>query len=112
VSPEINPETKIDDQALPASRQPMPGPPAPEPPVPQRTPEQIEQELVDTAHRLASRVDELVYRVSPRQVLRRGMSGVRAKIVGPDGRPRTELVGAAVGALAGLAVLVWRSRRR
>jgi hypothetical protein len=112
VSPETSPETSIDDQALPASRQPIPGPPAPEPPAPQRTPEQIEQELVETAQRLASRVDELVYRVSPRQVVRRGMSGVREKLVAPDGRPRTELVGAAVGALAGLAVLVWRSRRR
>jgi len=40
------------------------------------------------------------------------MAELRAKVVEPDGRPRKEIVGAAIGALVGLAVLVWRSRRR
>jgi hypothetical protein len=101
----------VDDQVLPASRQPMPGPPPPDQ-LPQKTPEEIEQELLDTARRLRSRVDELVYRVSPRQLTRRGVSTLRAKIVAADGRPKPEVVGAAVGALVGLAFLVWRSRRR
>jgi Protein of unknown function (DUF3618) len=100
----------VSDQVLPASRQPMPGPPVPERPR-QRTPDEIEQELHETAQRLSTRVDELVYRMSPRQLAGRGVSNLRAKLVGRDGRPRMEFVGAAVGALVGVAFLVWRSRR-
>jgi hypothetical protein len=87
----------------------MPDPPQPEQPR-QRTQDEIEQELVDTAQRLASRVDELVGRLSPKNVVRRQIAGLREKVA-PDGRPRAEVVGAAVGALVGIAVLVWRSRR-
>ena len=101
----------------------MPGPAKPERPQ-QRTPAEIEQELDETTQRLVSRVDELVHRMQPRQVVRRGMAELKAKVVDldtrpqetgivePDGRPRKEIVGAAIGALVGLAVLVWRSRRR
>jgi hypothetical protein len=103
-------EISIDDQVLPASRQPMPGPPQPARP-PQRTPDEIERELADTTQRLAARVDELVYQVQPRQLVRRAVAGLRAKVVTPDGRPKAEAVGAAVGALVGLAFLVLRSRR-
>jgi Protein of unknown function (DUF3618) len=101
----------VQDNVLPASRQPMPGPAKPEQPQ-QRTPAEIEQELDETTQRLVSRVDELVYRMQPRQLVRRGMAELKAKVVEPDGRPRKEIVGAAIGALVGLAVLVWRSRRR
>ena len=101
----------VDDQVLPASRQPMSGPPQPEQ-AQQRTPDEIEHELAETTRRLAARVDQLVYRVQPRQLVNRGLSRVRAKLVTPDGQPRPEVVGAAVGALVGLAVLVWRARRR
>lgn len=100
----------VQDNVLPASRQPMPGPAKPE--QPQRTPAEIEKELDETTQRLVSRVDELVYRMQPRQLVRRGMAELKAKVVEPDGRPRKEIVGAAIGALVGLAVLVWRSRRR
>ena len=110
MSPETSPGISIDDQVLPASRQPMPGPPQPERPR-QRTPEEIEQDLVDTAQRLASRVDELVGRVNPKNLARRGVAGLAEKVA-PDGRPKAEVIGAAVGALAGIAVLIWRSRRR
>jgi Protein of unknown function (DUF3618) len=89
----------------------MPAPPTPEQPR-QRTPDEIEQEMLEAAQRLSSRVDELVYRVSPRQIVRRGVARVQEKVVTPDGRPKAEIIGAAVGALVGLAVLVWWSRRR
>jgi hypothetical protein len=106
----VSRETRIDDQVLPASRQPIPGPPVPERP-PQRTPDEIEQELLETAQRLSSRVDELIYQIKPRQLVRRGFSNLQAKLVNADGRPRMEVLGAAVGAVVGLAFLVWRSRR-
>ncbi len=101
----------VQDNVLPASRQPVPGPAKAEPPR-QRTPDEIEQEMAETTQRLVSRVDELVYRVHPRQLVRRGVADLKAKLVEPDGRPRNELVGAAIGALVGLAVLAWRSRRQ
>jgi hypothetical protein len=100
----------VQDNVLPASRQPMPGLPQPERSTP-RTPDEIERELAEATQRLAARVDELVHRVSPRQLARRGVADLKAKVVGPDGRPKAEIVGAAIGALAGIAVLVWRSRR-
>lgn len=97
------------DAVLPASRQPMPGPPAP----PRaRSPVEIEQELQETTDRLASRVDELARRVRPRQVARRTVASVRDRLTTPRGRPRPEIVGAAIGGLVGLAVLVWRAGRR
>lgn len=99
----------VPEQVLPASRQPMPGPPVPERPA-QRTPDEIEQELAETTQRLAARVDELTYRLKPRQMVRRGVTRLQAAIA-PDGRPKAEIVGAAIGALVGVAVLVWRSRR-
>lgn len=101
----------VQDNVLPASRQPMPGPAKPERPR-QRTPDEIEQELAETTQRLASRVDELIYRVHPRRLARRGVADLKAKLVEPDGRPKNEIVGAAIGALVGVAVLVWRSRRQ
>ena len=101
----------VQDNVLPASRQPMPGPATAEQPR-QRTPDEIEQELAETTQRLVSRVDELVYRVHPRQVVRRSMADLKSRVVEPDGRLRNEIVGAAIGALVGVAVLVWRSRRQ
>ena len=101
----------VQDNVLPASRQPMPGPAKAEQPR-QRTPDEIEQELAETTQRLASRVDELIYRVHPRRLARRGVADLKAKLVQPDGRPRNEIVGAAIGALVGVVVLVWRSRRQ
>ncbi|MGH8776732.1 MAG: DUF3618 domain-containing protein [Jiangellaceae bacterium] len=76
-----------------------------------RKPAEIEQELQETTDRLAARVDELVDRVHPRQVARRSVASVREKLTTPQGNPRPEVVGAAIGALIGLAVLVWRARR-
>jgi hypothetical protein len=89
--------------------------PAPEPPPEPRSskrPAEIEQELQETTDRLAWRVDELVQRVHPKQVARRGAATIREKLTTPTGRPRAEVVGAAIGALAGVTVLVWRARRR
>ncbi|MBD0293300.1 MAG: DUF3618 domain-containing protein [Jiangellaceae bacterium] len=98
------------DSVLPASRQPMPSPSRQrqEP----RTPAEMEQELNDTTDRLAARIDALVDRANPRRAARRGVAALRENITTADGRPKPEVVGAAVGALVGLALLVWRARRR
>jgi Protein of unknown function (DUF3618) len=72
----------------------------------------IEAGLDATTERLAASIDELVNRLSPDRLAARSVSRVRTLVVTPSGRPRAEVVGAAVGALIGVAVLVWRSRRR
>lgn len=72
----------------------------------------IEADLDATVERLATSIDELVTRLSPNQIAARGLGRVQSMITTPAGRPRAEVIGAAVGALIGVAVLVWRARRR
>jgi len=83
---------------------------SPEPPSPQRTPDEIEHELDETTDRLAARVDALVDRVSPAAIADRGRAALRRAVMTPQGRPRAEVVGALIGGLIGIAVLVWRAR--
>lgn len=98
------------DSVLRASRQPMPSP-SPQRQEP-RTPAEIEQELNNTTDRLAARVDALVDRANPRQAARRSVAALRENVTTADGRPRAEVVGAAVGAIIGLALVAWRAWRR
>ncbi|HET6729124.1 MAG TPA: DUF3618 domain-containing protein [Jiangellaceae bacterium] len=112
------------EPVLPASRRPMPGSStpdlsaealtgsSPEPPSPQRTADEIEQELEETTDRLAARIDALVDRVSPAAIMGRGRASVRRAVMTPNGRPRAEFIGALIGGLIGVAVLVWRARQR
>jgi hypothetical protein len=113
------------DPVLPASRRPIPGPtgpdlsadvpaePSPETtPSPQRTAAEIELELEETTDRLAARLDALVDRLSPAAIMGRGRAAVRRAATTPNGRPRAEVVGALIGGLIGVAVLVWRARHR
>lgn len=72
----------------------------------------IEADLDATIERLGASIDELADRLSPGQIAARGIGRVRSMVTTPDGRPRAEVVGAAIGALVGVAVLVWRARRR
>jgi len=113
------------EPVLPASRRPMPGPSTPDlsaeaptgsspetTPSPQRTAAEIERELEETTDRLAARLDALVDRVSPAAIMGRGRASVRRAVMTPNGRPRAEFIGALIGGLIGVAVLVWRARQR
>jgi hypothetical protein len=114
----------VTEPVLPSSRQPVPGSEAYERPAPQRadgrregerqrrTAAQIESEIDETTERLAANVDELVARLRPANIARRGLAGTRGLVTDPAGRPRAEVVGAVVGALVGVAVLTWWARRR
>lgn len=77
-----------------------------------RSPAEIEADLQTTTDRLAANVDELVERLNPRQVAKRGAARARGLVTTADGRLRAEAVGAVVGALVGVVVLVWMARRR
>ncbi|MDF2146234.1 DUF3618 domain-containing protein [Knoellia sp. p5-6-4] len=81
-----------------------------------RSVDQIEAEIVAARVRLAGTVDELQHRTSPKEVARRQVEGLKAKLVEatrtPDGQLRTERVAALAAAgvaLIGLGVL--RRRR-
>jgi hypothetical protein len=123
------PET---EPVLPTSRRPVPGserferpPPAPreqgnhrehgdkgDEDAKRRTAADIEADINATAQRLSATVDELVFRLSPAQIAKRGANGAKGLVITADGRPRPEVIGALAGALVGAAFLLWRSRRR
>ena len=123
------PET---ESVLPSSRQPVPGSEKFERPATapreqgdkgeqsdkgderaeRRTAAEIEADIDATAQRLSANVDELVFRLSPARIAKRGVNGAKGLVITSDGRPRAEVIGALTGALVGAAFLLWRSRRR
>jgi hypothetical protein len=117
-------EPAAGERVLPSSRQPMPSSeayvrPAEEPARRngdvgdrrRRSAAEIEAELDVTTDRLAANVDALVERLSPKQVIGRSVDSVKGLVTAPTGRPRAEVIGATVGALVGVAVVVWLARR-
>ena len=81
-----------------------------------RSVDQIEAEIVAARVRLADTVDELQHRTAPKEVARRQVEGLKAKLVDathtPDGQLRTERVAAlAAAAVALIGLGVWRRRR-
>jgi MYXO-CTERM domain-containing protein len=77
-----------------------------------RDPDVIEADIAATRERLAATVTELQDRVDPRNVARRGVDDLKARVTTPDGAPRPEVLAAvAVFALGLLLVLVRRARR-
>lgn len=97
------PATPADPTATPARRKP----------VDERTPAQIEAELIATRERLAGRIDELQEYVAPRAVVGRGLAKVKRVYVDEYGGIRPERVVATVAVVAvliGLRALRRRSR--
>jgi hypothetical protein len=82
-------------------------------PVDERSPEQIEADLVATRQRLAGRIDDLQQYVAPRAVAGRGLNKVKRIYVDEYGGIRPERVVATVAVVAvliGLRALRRRSR--
>ena len=76
----------------------------------------LELELAARRARLASTIDELIERSTPKEVARRSLRESLAKISGtvrtPTGELRVERVGAIAAALAAVIVLMVAARRR
>ena len=67
----------------------------------------LEHEIEQTRERLGATIDELVYRSSPKTILRRQVASLKAHFVDPSGAPRTENILKVAGGVAGfVAVLV------
>jgi hypothetical protein len=66
----------------------------------------IESEIEATRERLASTIDQLVYRASPKTVFRREVESVKAHFVDAQGKPRTDNIVKVAGAVAGLITVL------
>ena len=66
----------------------------------------LEREIEETRQRLASNIDQLVHRASPKTIVRREADQVRGFFMDPDGAPRQDnLIKVGVGVLGVIIVV-------
>jgi hypothetical protein len=84
--------------------------------VSQNDPAAIEHDIEATRERLAGTVDELAVRLQPKEIGRRSLAGLQARLKAatttPDGSPRVERIAAVAAAVVSFAGLVVLRRRR
>jgi hypothetical protein len=67
----------------------------------------LEHDIEQTRARLAATIDQLVYRTSPKTIVRREIAAVKGYFVDPDGGgPRTQNIAKFAGAVLGTVALV------
>jgi hypothetical protein len=67
----------------------------------------LESEIEETRVRLASTIDQLVYRSSPKTIAKREVASFKAHFVDPaTGRPRTDNILKVVGGTVGVFVVL------
>ena len=71
----------------------------------------LEHEIEQTRERLGATIDELVYRSSPKTILRRQVASLKAHFVDPSGAPRTENILKVAGGVAGAVALFVLARK-
>ena len=71
----------------------------------------IEREMDQTRERLASTIDQLIYRTSPKTIVRREVAAVKGFFVDPQGNPRTENILKVAGGVAGFVTVIVVIRR-
>ena len=66
----------------------------------------LEREIEETRERLATTIDQLLYRSNPKTIISREVSSIKAHYVDTEtGRPRTDNILKTVGGVAGVVVL-------
>lgn len=65
----------------------------------------LESEIEQTRERLAATIDQLVYRASPKTIVRREIASVKAYFVDPSGAPRTDNILKVTGGVVGVVGL-------
>ncbi len=65
----------------------------------------LELDIEQTRDRLAATIDQLVYRASPRTIVRREIAQVKAYFRAPDGSPRVDNLAKFAGGVLGAAAL-------
>lgn len=66
----------------------------------------LESEIEATRQRLATTIDQLVYRSSPKTIARREANALKAIFVDAQGQPRTDNILKAAGGVVGFVALV------
>ncbi len=66
----------------------------------------LEREIEETRERLATTIDQLVHRSSPKTIVKREVASLKAHFVDPvTGQPRTDNILKIVGGTVGVVVL-------
>jgi hypothetical protein len=65
----------------------------------------IESDIEMTRERLASTIDQLVYRTSPKTIAKREVNQVKGYFVDASGAPRTDNIVKVVGGVIGVVVV-------
>ena len=71
----------------------------------------LEREMEQTRERLASTIDQLIYRTSPKTIARREIAAVKGHFVDADGNPRTENILKVAAGFAGFVTVLVVIRR-
>ena len=71
----------------------------------------IEREMDQTRERLADTIDQLIYRTSPKTIVRREVATVKSYFVDAAGNPRTENILKVAGGFVGFVAVVVVIRR-
>jgi hypothetical protein len=71
----------------------------------------IENDIEVTRERLASTIDQLVYRTSPKTIARREANQVKGYFVTADGTPRTDNIVKVVGGVVAVVVALGLIRK-
>ena len=66
----------------------------------------LEREIEATRERLATTIDQLLYRSSPKTIVGREVASIKAHFVDVNGNPRTDNILKVVGAVAGAVAFV------
>jgi hypothetical protein len=65
----------------------------------------LEREIEQTREHLGTTIDQLLYRSSPKTIVRREIASIRGFFVDASGSPRTENILKVVGGAAGVVAL-------
>jgi len=66
----------------------------------------IERDIEQTRERLATTIDQLIYRTHPKTIVSREVDQVKNYFVDPSGAPRTENLAKVAAGAAGVVVLL------
>jgi hypothetical protein len=69
-------------------------------------PSTLEGEIEETRERLATTIDQLAYRASPKTIVRREINSIKAHFVDAQGNPRTDNILKVAGGAVGFVVFV------
>ncbi|MGA8208941.1 MAG: DUF3618 domain-containing protein [Nocardioidaceae bacterium] len=76
-----------------------------------RAPGTIEHDMEATRERLAGTIDELLFRASPKTIVRREVATLKAHFVDAEGNPRTDNILKVAGGVVGFVAFVVVVRR-